>query len=432
MLLGLLLACERTPHDPPKPTPRDAATDAAVVVPIDQARIHSLDRLYTYVSTTPRERSPIEAPEVLTNAYRDWMFAYGYARAGNPARARQLAETARSALAQVMDDPVHRVLTEAFAARLAIAFASEPSTTPLPPSLELQITNLGSMERYAVDRLRESSRILGVVEDIDAIGAFATRTKDIRGPELEKLKGITDPDARAKILEQMVARVAMVDDGSTRARLLAHVLAEGRRLPAEHAKRLLGVVIAQVGVVPAPHRGQVYVAAIVLAHAVDRALIAELVDPAAAALLQAPSRDFTAALEQLVRTLGKTHRADLRTIWNQAEATALAPDHRVGSGVSVRQAAYAAGLVQLGDPRAPKMLTKLEQAVDLESPGAQYELLRTLVLAYAQLPQAEGLAAIERVARRFPTTTDDFGTNTHYAKSVLDLVDLLVVGVVDE
>ncbi|MEJ7603791.1 MAG: hypothetical protein WKG01_38245 [Kofleriaceae bacterium] len=78
------------------------------------------------------------------------------------------------------------------------------------------------------------------------------------------------------------------------------------------------------------------------------------------------------------------------------------------------------------------MLAAIEKAGDARSMSYQLELSRTLVLAYAQLPPAEALAGIERVARQFPNVTDSLSSNSHYAESPLELMDIVVVGVVDE
>lgn len=280
VLAGLLIACERSSTEQPKPTPRDAAIDAPIDALVDQARIDALDRLYTYFATTTgRKRSPVEANEQLTNAYREWIFAYGYARAGKPQRTAELVMTAKSRLETVADDPVHRVLADMYAARVTNALR-----------------------------------------------------------------------------------------------------------------------------------------------------IAELVQKAGASFAAADGLYLGPAMVELVRTIGKTHRTELGELWKRVEPKALDP----AAGLQLR-IAFAAGLAQLGDPSATSMLAALEAPLaEAMTLTARLEISRALVLGLAQLPRDEALAAIERLARQYPGITDSFGTNTHYAKSVLELMDIVVIGVVDE
>ena len=431
VLAVCLIACERrTSEQPsPPPPPSDARVDAVVDAHVDQTRIDALDRLYTYFATTTRKRSAVEADEQLTHAYREWIFAYGYARAGKPERTAELVMTAKSRLQHVADDPVHAALASAYAARVTAALAGTPSSAPLPASVEAQIALLDRIGRYKVDRLRESSRVLDTPERIDAIGAFARRRKDARGADFEKLEGVVDLDARAKILSQILDNVAQAN-ADERANLIGGVLVEAEHMPAAQAQRILASALAQVELVPAAQQGGVYARAIAVAAASAPSRLAALVEEALPALQQA-GWDLAPALEVLVRSIGKTRTAELAAIWKHVEGIALAK-HEPDSSVDRLRAAYAAGLVQLGDPRAKDVLAEVEKAGASRTLFSRLEVSRALVLAYAQLPPAEGLAAIERVARQFPDVTDAFGTNSHYAKTVLELMDIVVVGVVDE
>ncbi|MDQ3339319.1 MAG: hypothetical protein M4D80_29495 [Myxococcota bacterium] len=427
----VLLGCERASEQPTPPPPRDAQIDAPGDARVDPARIEALDRLYTYFATTPRKRSPVEANEQLTHAYREWIFAYGYARAGKPARTAELVMTAKSRLEHVPDDPVHAALASAYAARVTAALAGKPATESLPAGVESQLALLDRVERYKVDRLRESSRVLGPPEVVDAIGAFSRRIKDARGADFDKLQGVVDPDERAKILSQILENAAKVEEDE-RVNLLDGALAEAERMPAGLAKRVLATAIAQIELAPAAKRGRVYARAIAVAAMSDLARLPQLVEQAGPALVQLVDWELARALEVLVRSIGRTHRTELAAIWKQLEAKALDTKQKPDDAVPRLRAAYAAGLVQLGDPRAKEMLAAIEKAGDSRSISYRLELSRTLVLAYAQLPSDEALAAIERVARQFPSISDSFSTNSHYAKSVLELMDTVVVGVVDE
>src|SRR5688500_4353955 len=137
----LLVACEPSRKQPaPPPVPADAVGDALV----DRAAIEALDRLYTYVATTERTRSPVEANEQLTNGYRELIFAYGYARAGHPQRVKELITTAGSRLDDVIDNPIHAWLVDAYLARIAGG--------PFPAMLDAQLAQRDRVERYKIDR----------------------------------------------------------------------------------------------------------------------------------------------------------------------------------------------------------------------------------------------------------------------------------------
>lgn len=430
VLAGLLIACERRSTEQPPPVPRDAAIDAPVDAFVDQARIEALDRLYTYFATTGRKRSPVEAPDYMTHAYREWIFAYAYARAGKPERAKELVMTAKSRLESVEDDPVHRVLADAYAARVTNALAGKSSAAaPLPARVEAQLAMLDRVARYKVDRLREVSRVLNATEQVDAIGAFAKRMKDYRGHELESLRGVADADARGKLVSELVEQLATTEE-ERRLRFLIGIVSEAKVLPAASARRVLGQVTAQIELVASEERALAWATVIGLADMVDRARIHELVQKAAVSFTETDGDDLEQALVEIVRTIGKTHRAELGELWKRAEPRAL--DAKQSSRV---RAAFAAGLVQLGDPRAKPMLAELEAPLD-EVGGmtlhARLELVHALALAFAQLPREEALAAIERLARQYPGITDSYGTNSHYALSLLWLMDSVIVGVVDE
>jgi hypothetical protein len=429
-----LAACEqRKPHEPPPPPkpPADARVDDYPHV--DEDKRATLDRLYEYITTTKRERSELEAPAELTGAYVDLLFAYGYARLGVASRSRELRVRATQTLATSAGDPVHGTLIEIFEARIASALADKATTEPLPAGVEAQLAMLDRAARYKVDRLREQSRVLAAGIAIDAIGAFAHRRADSRGEAFTRLAGAPDPTTRATILGEILdgARDTKADE---RGLLIAAVLGEAVRVPKEPAMKLVARARELVDELPAANRARVYAKAIVVMHKFDRAPLAELAKTAAPSFAVAPRYELAPALWDCVRTLGISHKPELREVWKHVEKIALAkhdmnPEmHDASAAVVV---AFAAGLVQLGDPRGKQILDDLAA----NGPGHQtmwMDVQRGLPPAYAYLPKQEALAAIERVARNFPRVTDSFGTNSHFSLYVLAFVDALVVGVVDE
>lgn len=424
LLVALVVGCGQSSRDnskpPPAPTPRDAASVPDATAP---GAIGALDRVYRYVALTPRpDRSPVEAPEELTNAYRDWIFAYGYARAGEPVRARTLAAAAKAALAEVIDDPVHAVLSAAFEARMTDAIAGQRARR-LPLAVEAQLAALDRIARYKVDRLRETSLALNPNEAIDAIGAFSKRIADARGPQFDRLRGIPSDTERAKLLEGFFADVASIQP-PFRLPLFVGLVGECKLLPPADAKRLLAVALTRLAAIPERERLMAYASALALAHAVDRDRIPALAKQAVPFVAPADDTVLRWALLDLVRTIGKTHRDELAMVWKAVEQRA-SPE----SDPELR-AVFAAGLVQLGDARAPALLAEVEATLARAPPVERARRTRLLAVAYAQGP--DRFAAIERLARQYETVTDNYGTNTHFTLSVLELVDAVVVGLVDE
>ncbi len=161
--------------------------------------VPTLDRLHAIVTTTPLKITAKGSTPHHTAGFIALMFAYGYARLGEPDRARGLVAEARTALN--LADPVHTWLLAAYEVRIQQAVAHVPAETPLPPVLvarhaELNATNL---ERYAVDRLRETSRILEPIATINAIEAFAHKSIDARGTDIGRLATMTLPARAAEI-----------------------------------------------------------------------------------------------------------------------------------------------------------------------------------------------------------------------------------------
>ena len=136
-----------------------------------------LEQLWEQVGNSARKRSAIEAPQEITDCYVRRLFAYGFARLGQRGRAQALLE-ARDAADR--GDPVHGSLLAMLDERVRQAMDGLAPTTPLSGELTARLNQLGTFERYKVDRLREASRILEPVERLDAVRGFQ-RGRPIRG-----------------------------------------------------------------------------------------------------------------------------------------------------------------------------------------------------------------------------------------------------------
>jgi hypothetical protein len=90
------------------------------------------------------------------------------------------------------DPQVHAVLADAFAHRIRDAQEGRPPRPGLPDDLRARVEGLAELSRYAVDKLREHSRIL---EPVDRVNAFRGKNlKDFRGHDRlgERLNVLAD------------------------------------------------------------------------------------------------------------------------------------------------------------------------------------------------------------------------------------------------
>src|SRR5262245_27890484 len=156
------------------------------MTPVQTTLATGLQELARFVATTERTRSLTEAPVAHTNAYAGYMLACGLGSVGAHDAARAMVAEARAGFETLLrsdrrhrragpDDRIRGFLQSAFEARVEQAIAGVPYGTALPEALQHAYRDLDRLERYKVDRLRESSRLLEP-EPIDAIEAFSRRS----------------------------------------------------------------------------------------------------------------------------------------------------------------------------------------------------------------------------------------------------------------
>ncbi len=401
----------------------------------------AMDALREKIGSTRRKKSPVEAPSQLTNAYVNLQLAHGYARIGQAARAKELVAEAREALTEpAATDVVHAFLLAAYAARVDQALAGEPPETPLPEPLIAQLAALERVQRYKVDRLREASRILEPLERPDAIGAFSKRQHDVRGPEFAALIKITDTAARAKEVARLVT-VAADSIEAEKARLLDGVFDVLLELPENSAVPILDKAWPLIDTLPESRHAALYAEALVVAgHFGRTALVPQLLDKLGVAIKAVPDVEEYRREPQkhpLVRVLDQSLRA-LRRIGLRQEVSDLLGDVETAlegglANIHVRLA-VAAGLAYLGDTaRALPILEAARRSLGEQmKPMERLELTRALAQAYAQAPIGDALAAIAEMSNQLRDITDSFGTNSHYALSVLSFVESLVLGIASD
>lgn len=417
---------------------------------------NALDELASRIAKTKRKRTPVEAPPHLTNAYVSFLLAVGFARVGSADRAKALVADAQAALAEPMKEPdggsgvVHWYLATAYATRVQQALDGASPETPLPHELAAELEKRlaaaddyaakhpkpggsapSKMIRYKIDRLREHSRILEPIERLDAITSFTKPQRDTRGPEFEVLRALTSVADRVRAIDGIVVQAGGADDAN-KERLLDGAFDLLLELPESGALPTLLKALPMIASLPEPRRAILLAEALVVAGHFGRTeLVPRLLAQLSTAMKAVSFPDLERVLQQSLRAL---RRIGLRreTAELLAEAEKALPPNREDA---IRpRLALAAGLAYLGE--ANRALPIFEQArIQLSGKlliGAQLDLVRALALAYAQAPLANALAGIADLSTMLKDVSDSFGTNSHFALSVLSFVESLVLGITSD
>ncbi|HWO23226.1 MAG TPA: hypothetical protein VNO30_31005 [Kofleriaceae bacterium] len=406
----------------------------------------ALERLAERIQTTRRKRSPVEAPTAYTTAYVTLQLAHGFARIGQHERARALVAEARAALAAVISDPVHAYLVAAFAARVEQAIAGQPPETPLPEALGAQLAGLDRVARYKVDRLREASKILEPIEQLDAIVAFSKKHEDGRGPEFAALRAMGDPAVRAKEVRRLIDVAAAVEDTDQRVQLLDGCFDVMLELPEALAVPILVAAVPIIERLPEPRRAVLYAEALVVAGHFGRTeQIPNLLSALGAAVRVVSATELTRVLNQSLRALRRIGlRDEMAELLADAEhALAAAATFEHGTEQERRdhdhqrrlaRLALAGGLAFLGDTaRALPILEQARKALgDERTPMHRIERIRALAQAYSQAPLGHALGGINELSSQLRDISDSYGTNSHYCLSVLHFVESLVTGITSD
>ncbi len=386
----------------------------------------ALEELAQRIIATKRKRAPQEAPIALTNAYATFQLGHGFARIGRHERARELATRATTALANVATDLVHKYLIGAFAARIAQAIAGVRPETPLPDSLRTEFAGLDHVARYKVNRLREASRILEPVVQLNPIGAFSQRQADARGPEFAALDAIAGHVRRAEELDKL-AETARAN-ANERERLVVGILDFLFEFPESQAVPIFVRILPLIGEVAVERRATLCAEALVVAgHFGRMELVPELLERLGAAIRVAEGADLERVLEQSLRALRRIGlRKEIAGLLSNVERAMPAARLRT-------RLALAAGIAFLGDfARAAPTFEQAQKTLDSIHMAERLELIRALATAYSQTPLPIALRGIADLAGQLRYMTDSFGTNSHYCLSVLHFVESLVLGITSD
>jgi len=349
----------------------------------------------------------------------------GFARLGDHTRARALRDECVAALPFDAGDPVHRFLLDAFVLRIEQTCELRHVDLPLSPPLVEQIATLDRIARYKVDRLRDDSPILSAgrrLPEVDSITAFGNRTTAPDAPldpELDALRALGSPGARAHAIEAALTDAPLADVAAHR-RLAACFTALGE-LDENVAVPILASAVRRLGssldVPPVLAERAITVAA--------RFGYAELVPALLARLLASPS-ELAPRFPALLRAL---HRLDA----DADSATLLAmldvPSADPPSGAAL---VLAGARVTFDDPRGRGAFTQAFRCLSgrmLAEP--RLALVRDVCTGATHAPLDFALDQLRLLMPHYRDMTDSFGTNSHYCRAVLHFVESLVLAITD-
>jgi hypothetical protein len=209
---------------------------------------------YWVLEMKERSREAI-TPAELTCGYIDLIFAFGLARLGEPDACRQLLQRAKKALDG--QGEVASFLLQAFDYRIKQALEGKPHAGPLPnEQLEFleamaapEYGEEGRMHRYAVDRLREHSRILEPNQEVIPYRHIIARS------DFDKaLAGLTDLTDKQQIIDRVTRLLQEAPKGTkgneARAVIVREGLNQAPRVGETFARDLLGRVTAVYDALP--------------------------------------------------------------------------------------------------------------------------------------------------------------------------------------
>ncbi|MDP2273493.1 MAG: hypothetical protein Q8K32_22325 [Archangium sp.] len=392
-----------------------------------------LEALLKAFEETPRKRSAVESSPQLTRAYVSLEFAWGFARLANAERARQLRDAALAALDR--KDAVHGYLTRAYVARIEQALEGVAPYTPLAPEINGLLTQLESLDRYKVDRLRQFSQVLEPQERLEAISAFwRNNTREGRGEELGALRSLREP---AELLKAIQSRMSVAADAQLgveeRVRLIDGLLDYLPQLPESQALPLLQRFLTIGDALAAKHRAVVLEDALKVAgHFGRAALVKQLVLQLGNAIKEVGGEGVGEIGGLLVSGVRSLRRVGLRE--EAGELLARASTVLKGEDVPTLQArlGLASGFMYLGafaqaQPIIDESLGRLGRESGLII-AERIKLTRATAQALSHASTELALPGLLRVAQQLPWITDSFNTNSHFCLSMVDFADALVLG----
>jgi hypothetical protein len=227
-----------------------------------QQRAMSLHRLLVAGTERIGKTSPAAASDSgCTAGYIHFLFAFAFARLGNHGRSQELLERGRKALSGLSKPELQIAadfLADGFAYRIQQAMTNHPANGPFPPDLLARLDKIhreGSpttgtptspyrLASYAIDRMREQSRILEPQEKFNPYAAYQPQSDAIR-QALVELPTIRNPSLlshRIRTLYQHGIGRSGMSDAETRFLVLLEGLPLAGRVGEQFTVELLGWV----------------------------------------------------------------------------------------------------------------------------------------------------------------------------------------------
>ena len=226
--------------------------------------LHRVVRAWAEASLklTPVDKEQDNGDHGATLGYIDLLFAFGLATLGEAASARQLVESARRVLegfSPTEDRGIAaRFLFEAYESRIDGALAGKPHAGQLDRALRDKLdviraetgdgarANPYGFAHYAIQRMREQSRILEPVEIVNPYAEWM-RHSDRLSAELASLPQITDPVALSERIRTLYRDAAHDEHpGWARFRILGSALTLTSRMDRQFAEEEVVRLVPEV------------------------------------------------------------------------------------------------------------------------------------------------------------------------------------------
>ena len=307
-------------------------------------------------------------------------------------------------------------------------------TSPLSSELTAQLNELGTFERYKVDRLREVSRVLEPVERLDAVRGFQRGEADPRGDVFARLRALdAGPALSARVEEIVNDACAEGTKPEDRATLLDGAMDFFFSLPVSQATTLLERLVVTLDPIEPFYRALLVEEALVLAAHFGHESLTDALAEQFATLIgelgpeQAPA--IASVLEGALRTL---RRVGLRERAAHLLEAVAAISEGGAPELVIARVHVAGGLIYLDEAaRAAPMMSGARRALDEDMPMKErLELMRAVAGAAALLPAEARIEELTWLSKALPTITDSFSTNSHFCLSLLHFLESLVTGLV--
>jgi hypothetical protein len=396
--------------------------------------------------------------------YIDLLFAFGLARLGEADASRRLLRRAEANL-KTRDD-VHQCLLAGFKYRIEQALAGKPHGGPLPDG-QLELLEMLGKEprsvdgvdpRYAVDRMRNVSRVLEPEQQINPYRHVYAHGGGDLSLELAKLPDLIDGKEVGTRIRQLLAKPPKGAAGpDARAEILRVGLDQAPRVDEEFARELLDLVppafdalaknedSARVMV----EAGLLEKALFVAAHFNRVEHTPQLVNRFERLLESRRGAAATKEVETLasqcfrgLRKLGMRDEID-RLLTQMADVILRGKplsslDDRKDRPEALGALLHVAGgwLYFGRDERAEPVLKAARAALFADAPAGSGQQLTGLACAYAtalgQAPVEEAKRRLGEVFDKVTGVRDTFTTNSHYSQSQLKVAEAVVRAVVSE